>query len=556
MDTRANPSTPAVSETAPDVIVIGSGAAALSAALAARVGGASVLILEKSEKVGGTSAMSGGGTWIPCNHHARAAGLADSPEEVLTYLRAASAPGWDKTEQHLWQAFVENAPKMLEFVETHTPLRFALVQEPDPQAEKPGGKTVGRMVSPRPLSRRLLGPLAPKLRRSTLPHRFTYQEMVGDDPYGAPVRAVLKHWPKLLRRLITDSAGQGNALMIGLIRGVLDRGCRLELGARVTELMVDPASGRVEGVEVERNGRRERLAARRAVVLATGGFEWDTELYNKNFPGPLGWRGSPPTNTGDGQKMAAKVGAALDRMDQANIYPVLPTRYEGRQHGMPALYQAHPHAIVVDRNGRRFVSEFDYNIGEALDRRDASSGEPLHLPCWVIADARFLKAPLLFRWYAHYEKGWVKKGPSLAALAAAIGVPADALKATVERFNGFARAGRDDDFHRGESVWERYKGHVKAHNGDVRNPTLGTIEQAPFVAVPLNRSTVGTKGGARTNEKGQVLRPDGSIIPGLYCAGNAMANPIGTRAVGSGTTIGPCLTWGYICGNALLRENR
>ena len=554
-DLRSSPQS--VAPTVPDIIVIGSGAAALSAALAARKGGASVLILEKSEKVGGTSAMSGAGTWIPCNHHARAAGLSDSPEEVLTYLRAASAPGWEQTEDHLWQAFVENAPKMLEFVEANTPLRFALVQEPDPQAEKPGGKKVGRMLSPRPLSRRLLGPLARKLRRSTLPHRFTYQEMVGNDPYGAPVSAVLRHLPQLLHRLVTDSAGQGNALMIGMIKGALDAGCRLELESRVTELVVDPTSGRVEGVEVERNGKRERLAARRGVVLATGGFEWDTELFKKNFPGPLGWRGSPPTNTGDGQKMAAKIGAALGHMDQANIYPVLPTRYEGKQHGMPALYQAHPHAIVVDRDGRRFVSEYDYNIGEALDRRDPATGEPLHLPCWVIADARFLKAPLLFRWYAHYEKGWIRKAPSLEALAATIGVPADALEATVERFNGFARAGRDEDFHRGESVWERYKGHVKAHGADgAGNPTLGGLSEAPFVAVPLNRSTVGTKGGARTNERGQVLRPDGSIIPGLYCAGNAMANPIGTRAVGSGTTIGPCLTWGYICGNNLLRENR
>src|SRR5579885_3165722 len=357
MDTRTNPPpTPVTTKTSPDDIVDGSGAAALSAAVALPVGGASVLILEKSEKVGGTSAMSGAGTWIPCNHHARAAGLSDSPEEVLTYLRAASAPGWEKTEQHLWQAFVENAPKMLEFIEAHTPLRFALVQEPDPQAEKPGGKELGRMLSPRPLSRRLLGPLARKLRRSTLPHRFTYQEMVGNDPYGAPVSAVLKHLPQLIHRLLTDSAGQGNALMIGMIKGALDAGCRLELETRVTELVLDPASGRVEGVEIERNGKRERIAARRGVVLATGGFEWDTELFKKNFPGPLGWRGSPPTNTGDGQKMAAKIGAAIEHMDQANIYPVLPTRYEGKQHGMPALYQAHPHAIVVDRNGRRFVS--------------------------------------------------------------------------------------------------------------------------------------------------------------------------------------------------------
>jgi 3-oxosteroid 1-dehydrogenase len=541
----------------PDVIVIGSGAAALSAALAAAVGGASVLILEKSEKVGGTSAMSGGGTWIPVNHHARAAGLADSAEEVLNYLRAASAPGWAECEEPLWRSFVEHAPEMLQFVERHTPLRFALVEEPDPQAELPGGKVRGRMLSPRPLSRRLIGAYAGKLRRSTLPHRFTYQEMVGADPYASPIRAAFRFWPRLLSRIITDSAGQGNALMVGLLKGVLDRGCRLELEARVVELVVDPASGRVEGVEVERQGRRERLLARRGVVLATGGFEWDAELFRRNFPGPLGMIGSPPTNTGDGQKMAARIGAAIERMDQANIFPLLPTTYEGRPHGIPVTYQAHPHAIVVDRNGRRFVSEYDYNFGEALDRRDPATGEPLHLPCWLIADARYLRAPLMFHWYARKQKGWVRKAPTLEALAAAIEVPGDALKATVERFNGFARAGRDLDFHRGESIWERYKAHAHADaHADVGNAALGTLSRAPFVAVPLNRSTVGTKGGARTNERGQVVRPDGSIIAGLYCAGNAMANPIGTRAVGAGTTIGPCLTWGFICGTTLLRENR
>jgi 3-oxosteroid 1-dehydrogenase len=537
----------------PDIIVIGSGAAALSAALTASVRGASVLILEKSHKVGGTSAMSGAGTWIPVNHHAKALGIADSAEEALTYLRAASADGWRASEDHLWASFIEHAPKLLEFLEAHTPLRFEFVPEPDPQAEKPGGKALGRMVSPRPLSRWLVGRYAGRIRRSTLPHLFTYREMVGHDPYGDPIGSVLSIWPRLLFRLVTNSRGQGNALVVGLLRGCLDHGCRLETGARVVDLVVEEATGWVEGVEVERDGRRARHLARRGVLLATGGFEWDRELFARHFPGPLGWIGSPPTNTGDGQKLAMRIGAALERMDQANIYPLLPTSYEGKQHGMPATYQAHPHAIVVDRHARRFVSEYDYNIGEALDRRDQTSGSPLHLPCWVIGDSRFSARPLLFRWYARQEKGWVRRAPTIESLAQAIGLAPKDLAETVARYNGFARAGRDGDFHRGESVWERYKTH--AHDGG-GNAALGTIERAPFVAVPLNRSTVGTKGGARTNERAQVLRPDGTIIPGLYCAGNAMANPIGTRAVGAGTTIGPCLTWGHIAALNLLRENR
>ena len=535
-----------------DVIVIGSGAAALSAALTAAVGGGSVLILEKSDKVGGTSAMSGAGTWIPVNHHAKALGIVDSEEEALTYLRAASPDGWRASEDHLWASFIEHAPKMLAFLEQHTPLRFEFVPEPDPQAEKPGGKVLGRMVSPRPLSRWLVGCYARKIRRSTLPHLFTYREMVGHDPYGDPIGSVLRLAPRLLYRLVSNSRGQGNALVIGLLRGCLDHDCQLETGSRVVDFVVDETTGLVQGVEAERNGQRSRFLAGRGVVLATGGFEWDGELFARHFPGALGWRGSPPTNTGDGQKLAMRIGAALEHMDQANIYPLLPTSYEGKQHGMPATYQAHPNAIVVDRHGRRFVSEYDYNIGEALDRRDAAPGAPLHLPCWVIGDSRFGRQ-MMFRWYARKERGWVRWADTIESLAQAIGLPANALLETVERYNGFARAGRDEDFHRGEPVWERYKAHARDGSG---NAALGTVERAPFVAVPLNRSTVGTKGGARTNERAQVLRPDGSIIPGLYCAGNAMANPIGTRAVGAGTTIGPCLTWGHIAGLNLLLENR
>src|SRR5579883_804870 len=532
-----------------DVVIVGSGSAALSAALRAAVGGLRVTILEKTELLGGTSAMSGAGTWIPANHHARAAGIEDSVEEAIAYIRAASPEGWQQEEDDRWVAFARTAPVMLRFLEEHTPLRFALTHEPDIFAECPGGKRQGRMLSPLPLRKALLGAYAKKLRASTLPHLFTYHEAYDGDLYHHPLQAGLRFGHRLLYRLTTQRRGQGSVLITGLLKGCLDNRCRIETGARVVELMMQPDGAGVAGVVAERGGVRRPYLARRGVVLATGGFEWDDALLDRYFPGPLDWRGSPRANEGDGQRLAASAGAALARMDQANIYPALPTRYEGRPHGIPLIFQAEPHAIVVDRNGRRFVSEYDYNIGEAIDRRDPATGEPLHLPCWVIADARFLKAPLLFRWYAHYEKGWIRKAPSLEALAAAIRVPADALKATVERFNGFARAGRDDDFHRGESVWERYKA-----GGPGR--AMAPLEQPPFLAMPLNRSILGTKGGARTNERGQVLRPDGSVIPGLYAAGLAMANPIGTRAIGAGTTIGPNLTWGFICGESLLRDNR
>ncbi len=422
-----------------DVVVAGSGAAALTAALTAATGGLSVLVVEKSDRIGGTSAMSGAGTWIPANHLARAAGAADSAEEAMRYFRAASPAGWEAAEDALWRAFVANAAPMLEFVEQHSPLRYELINEPDPQAEQPGGKIFGRMVSPRPLSRRIVGRYARLIRRSTLPHIFSYREAHGLDPYNHPIRAYGSLAPKLIWRWLTDTRGCGNALVTGLLKGCLDAGAKLLLGARVVGLVQRP-DGRVAGVEVQHDGARHSFAATRGVVLATGGFEWNAALRETYFAGPLDRLGSPDTNEGDGQLLAERAGARLERMDQANVYPTLPTRYDGRLHGLPATFQSAPHGIVVDRTGRRFVSEYDYNLGEALDRRDAS-GAPLHLPAWLIGDARCLGRHLAFRWYARKERGWVRHAPDLASLAGMIGVPADALAATVARFNGFCAAG-------------------------------------------------------------------------------------------------------------------
>jgi 3-oxosteroid 1-dehydrogenase len=535
-----------------DVVVIGSGAAALSAALAASVGGASVLILEKAPVLGGTTAMSGAGTWVPANHHMLAEGLADSPDEALRYLRATAPAGWQPAEDGLWRSFAEHAPAMLKFLEDETPLVFDLVHHPDLYVEAPGGRLHGRMVSPRLISRNLVGPWRDRIRSSTMPQIFTYGELVTGTVVSRPLRTLTRMAPTLLRRLVGRRVGMGNALVVGLLKGCLDRGCAI-LAESPAERLLSDEGGRIVGVAARIAGRPAAVRARKGVVLATGGFEWDEERRARHFPGETGLIGSPRSNTGDGHRMAEAAGAELARMDQANIYAVTNTVYEGKRHALPLNELYKPHCILVDRAGKRFVNEGDPNVGVELDRRDPATGAPIHLPCWRIFDARYAAGNRLAMWLGRRDPGWFRKADNLAALAGKIDLDPAALTATVARFNGFVRAGRDDDFRRGETAWEMfYTGDKSRLNG---NGALGTIEKPPFYAAPYHRAILTTKGGPRTNERGQVLRKDGSVIGGLYCAGVAMANPIGTKAVGAGTTIGPCLTWGYICGINLLREN-
>ncbi len=540
---------PAAGDKAVDVLVIGSGAAGLSGALAAAAGGLKVLVAEKSRYVGGTTAMSGGCTWIPCNHHMAALGETDSPDDALTYIRAVAPPGWAESEDPLWQAFVRHAPEMLRFVEANTPLRFGVGLEPDPYAEAPGGKRQGRNVSPRPLSMRVAGALAGRIRPTTSPSIFTYNEVADTQFMAHPWQGLMRYGWRAAWRKLTGKRAMGSALVAGLVRGCLDRSVEFLLEAPARELILD--GERVAGAWIEAEGRRLAIRARRGVLLATGGFEWNAEMMARYLPGPVELTGSPDTNTGDGHRMAEAVGAKLDRMDQSLIYPTKQIVYEGRPHGAPAKDIKLPHIMIVNRHGRRFVNEVAVNIGLAFEIRDPVTRQPVNLPAWRIFDSQYARKyahalPASRRPPALYRAG------TLRALAAAIGVDPDGLEDSARRMSDFARRGVDDDFGRGSHIWDT---RILGDHRHKPNPVLGTIERPPFYAVPFRASYLGTKGGARTNAHGQVLRPDGSRIAGLYAAGNVMANPIGSKAVGAGTTIGPCLTWGYICGRSLLREN-
>jgi 3-oxosteroid 1-dehydrogenase len=525
-----------------DVVVAGTGGSGLCAALTASVLGSRVLIVEKAAVIGGTTALSGGGAWVPGSKYASQLGATDSRDDVLTYIRAVSPEGWHNAEDARWVAFVDHAPLMLEFLEAHSPLVFGPNRDPDPYVEAPGGKAFGRMVSPRPLSKSILGSWKKLLRGPVYVPGLNYEELVETSLNVMPLRWLARFAPRMIARLATGKTTLGNALVVGLLKGCLRAGCDIWTESPLTHL--EQRDGRITAVHVQRNNETQRLGVKKGVVLACGGFEWNEELMAKHFPGDFGWRGSPQTNTGDGHRLAVEVGAKLDRMDQALIYGTTPKRYEGVVRGVPASDYTLPHSMIVNARAERFMNEKQMNIGLAFDERDATTGAPVNLPAWRIYDAQFRKK---------YRHMLPKSGlgatrfedRTLDGLATQIGLQPVALVEAAKRFSEFSRRGIDEDFGRGTSYWDRNR------LGDPRqlpNPTLGSIEVPPFYAYPFKPSLLGTKGGPRTNERGQVTDENDEVIGGLYAAGNLMANPFGSKGVGAGSTIGPVLTWGHICG--------
>lgn len=521
-----------------DLVVLGSGAAGLASALYAGRADCSVLVAEKAERLGGTTAMSGGCIWAPGNDHMAAAGLTDSPEEALTYIRALAPPGWAATEEPLWRSFVETVPAALRFIEQHSLLRLVLGNEPDPYMETPGAKC-GRNVSPLPFRFGSLGHWASRIRPSPMPYLLAYNEITDSHLLARPSQALTRFGPALVWRKLTNRRAMGQALVAGLLNGCLSAGCTVRTGWRALRLIEQ--NNRVVGVVFATAEGEREVMARRGVVIATGGFEWNAELMDRHHPGERVWTASADCNTGDGLLMAAAVGADMAHLDQSLIMGTRPVIYDGQPHAMPAADYTLPHSMIVNQKGRRFVNEVQMNIGLALDERDPKTGERKNLPAWRIYDGAFVRK------YRHALPSGpeLNQAPTLVDLARQIDVDADGLVAEAERMSNFARTGSDLDFGRGSHGWD------PGRNGDPSlrpNSCLGAIDKPPFHAFPIHASFLGTKGGPRTDAKARVLRADGSVIAGLYCAGNAMANPIGSKAVGAGTTLGPCLTWGYIAG--------
>jgi 3-oxosteroid 1-dehydrogenase len=528
-----------------DLVVVGSGAAGMTAALTAAHHGLTAVVLEKAGVFGGSTARSGGGVWLPGNDVLRRAGVPDSEERALTYLAHVAGPEVPRARQ---RALIEHGPAALAFVTAHSPLRFSWVPGyADYYPEAPGGLAQGRTIEPVPLSGRALGTDLEALAPPYLPV-----------PEGMVVTAVdyrwlslgTRHWraaftavrlgarAAVSRALKRRPIGMGQALAAGLRAGLRQAGVPVWLDTPMADLHV--VDGRVAGVRTA-DGRLVR--ARRGVLIASGGFERNAAMRTRHQRAPIGveWTVGAPGNTGDGIAAGERLGAALDLMDDAWWGPSIPLP------NGPYFCLAErslPGCLMVNERGERFVNEAAPYVDAVHAMYDTGS-----VPAWLVADQtyrdRYLfagrgpRAPLPRRWY---EAGVAHRAATLDSLAIKIGVPADALRDTVERFNGFATVGHDLDFGRGDSAYDRYYGDPRNHP----NPCLAPLRRPPFHAFRIVPGDLGTKGGLRTDERARVLRPDGSAIPGLYAAGNASASVMGHSYAGAGATIGPAMTFGYL----------
>ncbi len=538
-----------------DVVVIGSGAAGAVAALAAHAGKARVAVLEKTDKFGGTTAVSGGVVWVPCNKHMAALGIADSLDEAIGYVTRL-ADG--RSEPALIRRYLETAPEMLDFVEGATPIAFkALARYPDYHPEFAGGRSGGRSLDPGLFDTNTLGTWKDKLRRSPV-FGMTAMSVSEATDWGVFSKPQALPFSLLGKRFKQGLVCYGGALAGGLLKALLDRGIEPMLGAAADELLVD--DDRVVGVRARQGDKEILISARRGVVLASGGFEWNPDLCRRFLGGPLTHPNSPPSLEGDGLKMAMSLGADLGNMSEAWWCPSL--EIPGEEYDQRPLNRGDfatrslPHSVIVNRAGQRFVNEaHNYNdLMKAFFAFDPVAYERRNLPAWIIVDQQYLDRYALMTYVPGMPiPEWLTRADTLEALAAMIGVDPRGLTATVTRFNRFAVEGADPDYRRGESLYDHFYGDPD-HKP---NPNLGTVEKAPFYAIQVHPGAIGTKGGARTDGDARVLRPDGTAIAGLYAAGNVMAGVTGAGYPGAGATIGAAMTFGYLAGrHAAAREQK
>ncbi|MFD7862544.1 FAD-binding protein [Streptomyces sp. NPDC057682] len=532
-----------------DFVVVGSGGGGMAAALTAADSGLTTLVVEKGKKYGGSTAISGGGIWIPNNPTLRAKGHDDSRDSIRRYLDRLTE---GRVPAARLDAYIDQGPATMELLGRSRWMRFFWVKGyADYHPEYDGGRPLGRSVEALPFDTRKLGEDEKYQRPNSLKGPLglwitakDYRDlaMVKRTWRGrrASLTAAWRVSSNLVRR--RHMATGGRALVARLRMAMKDASVPLWLRSPMTGLVTDER-GAVTGVVVEREGRSVRVGARHGVLLATGGFEHNREMRETYLP-----EGSRPVhsagaveNVGDGILAGRELGAALDFMDDAWW---MPSVHHPAGATIPLVSErCIPPSVIVSGDGRRFTNESSPYVNFVHDQLAGG-----HLPAWFVMDAK-ARARYPFAQIlpgvpfpkAFYENGTVHRADSITELARKIGVPEDALADTVTRFNGFARTGKDEDFGRGDSAYDRYYG-----DPTLKNPNLDVLDKAPYYAVRIEVGDLGTKGGLVCDEHSRVLREDGTAITGLYATGNTSASVMANEYAGPGATIGPSMVFGYV----------
>jgi succinate dehydrogenase/fumarate reductase flavoprotein subunit len=548
-----------------DVLVIGSGGGGMTAALAAHASGLDTVIVEKSPQFGGSTALSGGGIWVPGAPSQRKAGYVPDPDEVFRYLKQITS---GLVSDARLRQYVDTAPEMMEFLEKLSPW-FEFVWKPgyaDYYPELPGGSELGSTINVPAIDLRKLGDeeqnllqplaLAPKgIWFAPKDLRLFYQ--VRQNWRGKAVLVKLI-WRMFRARAFGDRmAAIGQSLAARLRLALKQQGIPLWLNSPMTELITD-VDGTVTGAVVAEDGDQRRIRARRGVILASGGFDHDMTWRREHLPVlEKDWSFGNPAAMGDGIRAGEKVGGSTDLLDEAWWFPAI-CWPDGRLQFM-LNERMMPSQFVVNGDGKRFINEAAPYMDFAHAMIDGQRSGVRHIPCWLITDIRSFHryvvaghlpipkvpfAPVPTGWRvpkAWLESGVVKEANSFDELAAKIEVPAANLRATAERFNALARSGHDDDFNRGDSAYDNYYG-----DPTLPNPNLYPLGKPPYYAFQIILGDLGTSGGLRTDEFARVLRDDDSVVKGLYAVGNVSSAVMGRSYAGAGATIGPAMTFGYV----------
>ncbi|MFG2983454.1 3-oxosteroid 1-dehydrogenase [Streptomyces sp. NPDC048258] len=543
-----------------DVVVVGSGAAGMTAALTAAKRGLSVLVVEKAPTFGGSAARSGAGIWLPNNSVILGAGVPDTPQKAASYLSAVVGPEVPADRQ---AAFLANGPRMLDFVMANSPLRFRFMEGySDYYPNLPGGLPNGRSIEPDQIDGNVLGAELARLNPAYMPvpagmvvfsQDYKWLNLAAVNAKGLAVSTECLARGTKAALLGQKPLTMGQALAAGLRAGLQRAGVPVWLNSPLVDLVREAGTGGpVTGVVVEKEGVRGTVRARRGVVIGSGGFEHNAQMRAQYQQQPIGtqWSVGAKENTGDGIRAGQRAGAALALMEDAWWGPSIPLP------GEPYFCLAErtlPGGLIVNGNGARFVNEaapYSDVVHVMYEKDRGATGS--HIPAWLIVDQNYRNKylfkdvlPTIVFPDSWYEAGAAKKAWTWDALAGQIGVPAAALRATLNRFNAQAWNGTDSDFHRGDTAYDHYY----TDPGVTPNSCLAPVWAPPFHAFKIVPGDLGTKGGIVTDARARALRADGSVIRGLYAAGNASAAVMGHSYAGAGSTIGPAMTFGYVAAN-------